>query len=475
MSEKNTLTIEDRFIAVAESFWQSTDAVRESVSFANEHAQRLDDIPTAMVAVASQRLPNATPEQHQVAANMLLAFMKRGNDREQEVSEKDVDADVEEDRDQTRIDTLNQEIEELNHDLAQIAQDDHALGHYLVAYVRASSRPARLPLIYSALLISAVSNFEVLVAGAIREFLKFKPGALKSEDAKYSLAEIEAFDTLQEFREFCAERYADGILRRSFEDWMAWFQRFLKIGIDEITHQPIVVREIFQRRHLFVHNGGRVSQLYLSKLPELNNPPSLGEQLTIELGYITIAIDALAVAGTLLIALVVRQLVPPEPLKCPMEKYVEEKIYEALFEGRYQMVIDLATSLISDCPEDYLRLVMTVDCWIARKKLHGIETIRTEVEAWQIDSLEPRFRLAKMALQDKNEEAWNFGRSLVQRGDLDETSWSRWPLLIDVRKYGEQLAPTTSDALTVISDGNDVTSMSKMLAVEAPGTEEPTS
>lgn len=417
-------------------FLDAMEAIRELAAFAEANARHLDDEDAAIRSIASRHLPALQADQHAAAAAVARsAFDRIENalvEAEQAAGEK---------LDPEAVKTVyGRTFSELQREITEHVGDPAAFVYYLSAVAQAKGRPPRLEILYASLLITAVSNFEVLVAGSIREFLRTKPEAMRASEATYTLAEIEGFETLAEFREYCRERYAEGILRGSFEDWMAWFGKSLKIRLEDITDQPFVLREVFQRRHLFVHNGGEVNRLYLLKLPELGEPPSIGSTLKVSAAYLAQAVDGLVAAGTLLVAFTMKKLVRSADPKHPADELVDTTAYDALKQGRYAITISLTSAMIDDCGSDYTRLVMTVNRWIARKRLQGLEAIRPEVEEWQTSALQPRFELAKLALLDKTDAAIALAKKLIDLGDLPVEAYRTWPLLAECRDQAPELA-----------------------------------
>ena len=419
------------FAGIGIAFRHSMDAVIELTAFADEHVASLDDIPAAIQQMAAQQLPNATPEQHAAATAAVI----RAFEVPSEVLSGDTQAEADEAEDKpnvpSQIEILSAELEALFPNSAS-----SSFRHYLMAYVMAMFRPKRGSVMYASLLTTAVGNYEVLVSGIVREFLRSKPEAIRSDEAKYSLAEIEGYESLEEFRGYCAERYAENLLRGSFEDWMDWFEKRLKIGMAAITSDPVRLREVFQRRHLIVHHGGAVNRLYLNKMADLESLPDMGERLTVDADYLSEAIDRLIAAGILLQVCVMRKLLSnDEDGEHPADKVAEKAVFDFLQQGRWRLAGHLAAATYEECASDYIRLILRVNNWIARKNTDGSESIKSEVESWQVESLAPRFRLAKFALLNQQAEAYQLGQELLESGEIDADQWWTWPLLAEVRAY----------------------------------------
>lgn len=412
------------------------DAVIELAEFANEHVSKLDDTKAAITQVVMLRLPHATQEQHERAVELVMVAFKYIE--EEAASEEFADGEPAdaptEDPEPSPWDTLLEDLEE-------VIPNSSAFVQYLIAYMTVHSRPRRAAVMNSSLLTTAVGNFEVLVSAVVREFLRLRPEAIRSDEARYSLAEIEGYESIEEFRAYCAERYAENLLRGGFEDWMEWFEKRLKIDLSDVTADSLTLREIFQRRHLVVHNGSRVNRLYLNKMSDLKPLPAMGTTLHVDQEYLQRATDRLQAAGVLLQAQVMRRLLPVEGDEHPADAMASNAIYEFLQHRRWEAAIEVAASIEPGVVSAYGRLLVLVNGWIARKRLHGVESIRSEVEAWQVQPLAPKFRLAKLALLDDVEAAYKLSRELVDSEEITNNEWWTWPLLEEVRAYHAAQAP----------------------------------
>lgn len=427
------------------------DAVTELAEFADEHISTLDDLLVAVHQLAAQRVPEASDEQHTAAAEAAVRILGEWFDAQ--TVEAEAEASEESD-DETEPSPLERLIGALDEILP--GKGTEALTHYLFAYVKARFRPTRRSILLASLLTNAVGNFEVLISAVVREFLRLKPEAIRSDDAKYSLAEIEGYETLEEFRAYCAERYAEALLRGGFEDWMAWFGKSLKFGLPEVTTEPVDLREVFQRRHLLVHNGGVVNRLYLNKMSDMRDLPPLGERLTVDAEYLALSVDRLIVAGTLVQVSAMRKLLAVgADGEHPADSVASSAVYDYLEQGRWSLCAQLAAATHEDCFDDYTRYRIRVNGWLARKRMGGVDAIRAEVEPWQVSALSPKFRLAKLILLGAIPEAYELGRALLESDEISSDDWWSWPLLEEVRAHEASIEDEAATQVTEEDAAND--------------------
>jgi hypothetical protein len=413
------------FEGVAPNFRHSMDAVIELADFANEHVHALDDLIAGVRKEIQRKFPDYTSEQHSLAAQTVVRHF---TELEAASIERPTAALPQEEMERSYKDLKRRIREALPHKDAPV--------HCVMAYINANVRPKRASMLFDSLLTTAVGNFEVLVSAIVREFLRLRPEAIRSDETRYSLADIEDHDTLDDFRAYCAERYAEGLLRGGFDDWMGFFEKRIRgVSIENISADAVQLREVFQRRHLVVHNGGRVNSLYLTKMKTLAPLPKAGDRLVVEYDYLQSAIDHLMVAGVLLQFRTMKALSKDEDASGAADSMISKAVYDLLSQARWNAALNIAQSAHSDCHSEEVRVILRVNAWLAKKRIAGVESIRKEVEAWQVQPLAPRFKMARLALLDDTKAAHDLAKRLVEIEELDKEELRTWPLLEEVRAY----------------------------------------
>jgi hypothetical protein len=418
-----------RFDDAAEALLAAMDAIRELAQVASSHVETLDDLDSVIAAEAAKYMPDLSEDVRRQAAVVL-----RENFKGVRAALATLKTDTGEVGEAERREITSEGNQRLSASLRELIDEPLVPLVMIRSWNSANRRPARARVMRKSLLITAVSDFEVLVAALIREFVRTKPEILRSDDERYTLADIDAFGDLEAFRQAVVERFAEGLMRGGFDDWMEWLEKRHKVGLGQITPNPDRLREIFQRRHLLVHNGGVVNQAYLSKTNR--EPPfALGTKLGVGDDYLMMAVDALTLAGLQLTAQILRKCFQDDDGEHPADRLIAETAYELLVQNRNDLVIALAQTNADLCLDESDKLYLRVNGWIAQKRVSGVEAIKPEVEAWQTAVLDGRFKLAKLALLDQNAEAYALVKQLLESGDLALSAWRDWPLLEGVRAF----------------------------------------
>jgi hypothetical protein len=332
-------------------------------------------------------------------------------------------------------DTFRQAMDEMLESLEVNGIKGRLAMDIVTAYSATRIRKPRAAILYSSLLVTTVGACEVFLGDTMRAFLNARPEAMSTSEAKFSFSEVARFESIHAFRDYSINRQVDSVLRQgSFEDWMKWFDDKLRIKYDDLTGHGRDIREIFQRRHIHVHNDGRVSDLYLLKLPDLENPPALNEYLEVSPAYLTSAIDRLRDFAVVLIVTIGRKLFRKDAKATEaVNNIAVNTIYEHLKAGKYHCVIELFQRLYDAFDSEGDRLLTRVNQWVARARI-GDPNVISEVQGWDTSTLDGRFKLAKMALLEDHKGAADLAGELVDRREITRGDYREWPLLQRVRE-----------------------------------------
>lgn len=317
----------------------------------------------------------------------------------------------------------------------------------LSIFLRARRR--RSTMAFNSLLVAAVGEFEALVSKCIQSYISQYPGKLNGSDRSFTFAEVTAFEDLEAFRSRAADLYAENVMRGSVDDWMKWFTTNLKVNSDEIAEDWDGLVEVFQRRHLLVHNGGVVNHIYRSKVKKL--PGDIDEQsvtgiatrVDVSRQYLQDAIAQLSATGLLLATRTTLKLAAPDTaVRHPVAGLIADASYEFLRDDRGRELTIFSERVLPHCPEESIRLLVQVNLWTHRKKLGGVDAVAGEVRKWDVRHCSQRFKIAKLALLDQHQEVWDMAQRLIKADELSEFEWATWPLFADTRSWLESRSDT---------------------------------
>ncbi|MDX3524037.1 hypothetical protein [Streptomyces scabiei] len=299
----------------------------------------------------------------------------------------------------------------------------------------ALSRPPRLPIFFQSAVVSAVSNFEVLLAGLVSNFYEIAPQALEASSRdkgkEFSLRELKEMKNLEDAIKIAIDRRVDEFMFGSFNDWRKFFADKMNLNFEDYAIDWSFLREIFQRRHVIVHNGGHASRRYMQSVDAgLREGVKEGHYLEVDENYLHQAVSELLCFGYMLMTAVAMKFASGLSEKVISDVHVFT--YKNLVKGRYELVKKCASYGIQASSSMDDELLFRVNSWISRQRM-GDEAVLQEVKGWDVAALSPRYVLAKHCLLGENVEAMQVLRGLAGSGDVDFGGLIEWPLLEPLR------------------------------------------
>ncbi|MEU5885847.1 hypothetical protein ABZ835_03280 [Streptomyces sp. NPDC047461] len=305
-------------------------------------------------------------------------------------------------------------------------------------------RPPRMPIFLQSTTVSAVSNFEVLFSGLVAEYYSVTPQALEAasreKEKEFSLKELKEMDSLADAIEIAIRRRVDELMFGSFNEWRKFFADKMNLKFDDYAIDWEFLQEVFQRRHVIVHNGGRASRRYLQNVaPKYSANVTEGDSLPVDHEYVARAANELLTFGYLLAIATGVKLAKGEIdfFNSKLHRFT----YRNLVKSRYKIVEKCAAfgeSIAQDMDDE---LTCRVNKWIARQRM-GDGAVHSEVEDWDTRALSSRYKLAKHCLMGDNEAAMALVESLYSDGELGFEDIIEWPLLQPLRGTDSYVALT---------------------------------
>jgi hypothetical protein len=146
------------------------------------------------------------------------------------------------------------------------------------------------------LLIGLVSEYDVFLSELIRAVISVRPQSLLNSD-KIEASTLPEFADISEAREYLIEREIDSIMVKSHLDQLKELNRIsgATIDLDDVAVRTFL--EICERRNLFAHTGGIVSNRYITKCKslkiELKDEVKVGTEIRVDRSYFTAAVSTL--------------------------------------------------------------------------------------------------------------------------------------------------------------------------------------
>ena len=417
-----------RLLDARTRFNESLSAIQDLVNFATEHVSELDATENVKFSIKPSDIDGLSGENARAFADATVELLQSLGTIAQSVPSED-EARF---KDNIERGGMPDEAREafLKYESALPKEIDPGVIVRLLNFQKLSR--ARTDLLFASLLTAAVGDFEVLFSEIVTFFYHLRPDALKAHDAQLTWSEIDSYKSLEDLRVHFIDERVSQLMWKGFDDWMKWLDQQLKIKYSDIALDVLVASEVFQRRHIIVHNGGLVSPQYMTKMSGRADLPALGTRLRVDQQYLDSAINQLTVLGFSIVDRVMRRLA----VNAEQEKRIDTDILDLTFDllkaGRWTCVDKIATNALPGIVGEYNRFAVRVNRWIALKRLKGIDSIRDEVAKWDISALENKFRLAQLVLLD-DPSAIDMACVMTRDEEITQESIDTWPLFENIR------------------------------------------
>lgn len=295
------------------------------------------------------------------------------------------------------------------------------------------NRTPRLPILFNSLVVTAVSTFEVQIARLATDFYHAHPEALDAGSSNFTLSDLKRLGSIEEATGLAISRRVDSLLYGSFADWRRFFKEETNIDFSALAIDWNATREIFQRRHTIVHNGGIASRRYVNQVAGFlgDKAPQEGSPLRSDGEYVQNALEELLTLGVLLTVSLGIKL-----HKRDAEHFIillNRIAYDALVRRQWRVSEKMCSFGASISTTSADKLIFQVNRWIALSRLQGPGAVREEVLKWDISALAPRYQLAKSCLLEDMDDAFRILALLVETRDIELQDLLEWPLLEHAR------------------------------------------
>lgn len=337
------------------------------------------------------------------------------------------------------MELLKSEFEELDNLLISCEIDSglsiRCLNQYLKLTRRIQPRDA---LMLESMLISGVSGFEAFISNLITASLRFDPSPMSKGGRVFEYNEVINFESIADFIEDASDKYVDNLMRDPLEKWLDFLSMALRIR--DLAWIKDDLNEYLQRRHVLVHNGGRVSRAYLEHISGQSNLPKLHDKLTVDLDYLTRALNKMAQVVLFLSQAALSAVQNSATAK--RDGFSGDDIggndtaFDCLLDGRFGVISESCAKIEPFFWVSVSKEYFKANCWHARKMMKGIEEIRREVELWDV-SLNDTLLLAKHCLLENVTEAKKVLDRLLAAQTITSIEFATWPILEPLRRVPE--------------------------------------
>jgi hypothetical protein len=306
-----------------------------------------------------------------------------------------------------------------------------------------------------ALFTQIFSEFDAFTGKLLTAIYLKNDSLLKGISREISLCDLLEYADLDSVKRAMLEKEIDSFRRDSYVEQFASLEKKFSLTLRKFKEWGEFV-ELSQRRNLFTHNGGIVSDLLVCDREgyKFEKRPAIGDSLSVNMDYFRRAIRLLSKVALMLGYTLWAKVFPSEQEQ--LHESLNDILYSNLEQKRWRFVAELHDFALSEpmkrgASEINLRIRL-VNIAIALKFSERGPEALSVLQSVDWSAAYRDFKLAIAVLDDKFEEAASIMRSIGKSGEVvDQGSYHTWPLFTKFREqrvfyeayqeiYGESFA-----------------------------------
>jgi hypothetical protein len=282
-----------------------------------------------------------------------------------------------------------------------------------------------------------VSTYDGFLHRLLSAVYEIRPEILNVSERKLQVSEILLHENYDSLKKQIIQKEVETLLRDSHEDQISWLEGKLGIPLRDDKKLWSEFIEVCERRNLFVHANGIVSQQYLDKCKKAGcsdvGTKNVGESLPISRDYLKRAANVFFEFGLKLGHVVWRKLSKSKD-DTDAEASYSDTCFELLSSKRYQLanrMFEFGVSM-KNVADNHLR-IMTVN-YANSLKLSGdkagSERILKSLD-WSASAIE--FRISIAAIRQDVDRLVDLMEVSGVRGRPNKSEYVSWPAFLHVR------------------------------------------
>lgn len=290
------------------------------------------------------------------------------------------------------------------------------------------------------------SEFDAFIGALLKVIYTNKLDLLKGIAREITFTDLLNYDDLNAIKLDMLEKEIDSFRRDSYIEQFSTLEKKFKISTLKSFKEWGEFVELSQRRNILVHNGGRVSEQYLSICDKENyifeNRPEIGTLLMPSPTYFRRATLVISKVAFMLTHTLWRKLFSEDTQLA--HSAANNTLYELLKDKRWNTGFEIAQfcmndQMLKDISDIDLR-IRTVNAAISAKFSENSNNANEYLNSIDWSASYRDFKLAIAVLTDKFEDAAAIMRKIGRNGELlSELDYHEWPLFHKFRQSPEFL------------------------------------
>lgn len=292
----------------------------------------------------------------------------------------------------------------------------------------------------NSLLVALVSQYDAFLGKLLIIILLTKPEMLNSSEKALTLAQLVEFGSVDDARNYILEKEVESVIRKSHAEHFQWMENKFNMQLrkDLDVWQKFI--ELTERRNLFVHTGGVVSNQYLKVCQEhgviWDKQPSINDILEVSPAYFQNAVNIIFEVGVKLAHVLWRKFKPTDLENA--DKNLIDIAYEPLHDGNYELsktLFNFATITLKKYSSESRRKIFVVNRALSYKWSGDEKKAREIIEAEDWSDTRDKFRLAEAVIKENYAEAIEIMHEIgTNQNEVSKHGYRSWSLFKEFRK-----------------------------------------
>lgn len=300
-----------------------------------------------------------------------------------------------------------------------------------------------LPVLARSLFMQMFSEFDAFMGALLKVIYLKNQDLLKGISREITLRELLEHESIDDVKRSMLEKEIETFRRDSYVEQFASLEKKFQITLRKFAEYPEFI-ELSQRRNIFTHNDGVVSEQYITVCEregwKFAKRPATGETLQVDIEYFGRAIRVMSQVGFMLAHTLWSKVFPQEHEE--LHSSINDRIYQCLEHKRWRLAAELGIFALSEpmrkgVTEIKLR-IRTINVAIGLKFAERDGEARRLLNAGDWTASYRDFKLAILVLEEKYEDAIAIMISIGKSGEiLQQSSYYSWPLFHKFRERPE--------------------------------------
>jgi hypothetical protein len=288
------------------------------------------------------------------------------------------------------------------------------------------------------MLLGLVSQFDAYMGALLRIALNEKPHLIAGSNKSFPAHEVLKYTDIEAFKEAVVDKEIEGFLRSSHEEQFEYLARSFDVKLREGLDVWGEFIEACERRNLFAHSSGVVSEQYIIKCETAGFAVDAkrGDVLGVTPRYLEKKVGIFLEIGIKLAQVIARKIDPREEIITKQENVLNSISYDLISHEHYELasrLLDFACETMKKHPDDSIYSMMVVNRANAHK-LSGRDGECMEIlKSRDWSPFDAVYKISVASIRGDVDEVVELMPQLKDKKEFSKDDYKSWPVFIHVR------------------------------------------